>query len=264
MIDERGMNPADLTTIPIYQIDNNFAGNGSTGQKLGTIEVPKDLEILRPPTVLSDGTEVNGNSTVTIIQPDGEEDNFARTYIGPNASLDPSGGNVLIGGPVGHGAAWIGNEGEITTAEMEAANSNATAPAHALDLTVSDTILNNSDGGKVGPALYADSGYLNGYTGTNTNLKAGSHLAVPKDVTAQSLGLTTNLGKALLTTMEDFGGYVDDTTDAPGITPDAQYGAAEAVGLPESDYSGFQTTAFANDFSKIMAAAEIVPPTPNS
>lgn len=259
MIDERGMKQADLTAIPMYGTDDsNWLGNVSNGKYLGSIEVPKDLQILRQPTTYNDGSQTNGNSTVTIITPDGKEMNFAKTYIGPDKSLSLH-GNVLIGAPVGHGAGWMGNEGEITTAEMIAAAKSQTAPDHALGLTVPYNILNNSNHGVTGPALYADSNYAKEYSSPNTHLKAGSHLAVPKGVTAQDLGLETNLGKALLQTMEQFGAYVDDTTGPKaGILPEAQYGAAEAVGLPENNSSNFQRTTFSKDFAKILAAAEVV------
>ncbi|MBS1997235.1 MAG: hypothetical protein JSS86_13035 [Cyanobacteria bacterium SZAS LIN-2] len=260
MIDERGMDPSKLTTIPMYGADNNWLTNKTNGKYYGEIQVPKDLLVLREAHTYKSGISVNGNSTVTIIDPNGKEWSFAKTYIGPDKSLREN-GNVLIGVPDGHGASYMGNEGMLTLDELQRAMADGTAPAHALNLTVPNDIESNTDGGFVYPARAADHGYQTAYKGTNPNLKQGSHLAVPKGVTAEELGLKTNLGKALLASMEEFGGYVDDSTHpGAGISIEAQYGGTKQIGMEEHNGNAFRKSDFAQDFSKIMAAAKIIPP----
>ncbi|MBS1995793.1 MAG: hypothetical protein JSS86_05760 [Cyanobacteria bacterium SZAS LIN-2] len=260
MIDERGMKPSDLVTIPIYGADQDFLTNNSNGKYYGTVQVPRDLQILREGHTYKDGTRTAGNSTVTIITPDGKEMNFAQTYIGPNASLRAE-GNVLIGVPVGHGASYMGNEGLITNEEIAVAVKDGIAPAHALNLTVPLNIESSTGGGFLGPAIAADRNYQKNYTGTNPNLKQGTLLAVPKDVTPEQLGLETNMGRALLATMEEFGGYVDNSThNGSGVYVEAQRGATAVAGMPDHNSFAFSQSAFSRDFSKILAAAKIIPP----
>ncbi len=51
-----------------------------------------------------------------------------------------------------------------------------------------------------------------GYHGTNQALKMGSLLAIPRHVTADSLGLTTPAAKKLFWTLQNYGAYIVDDT----------------------------------------------------
>ncbi|MBS1992601.1 MAG: hypothetical protein JSS83_18915 [Cyanobacteria bacterium SZAS LIN-3] len=250
MVDERGMKPQDLETVKVYEAVSKFESNESTGKYLGTIQVPKDMEYLRPITDYGNGVVVSTNSTLTFIQPDGKEVNFARGYLGPNAKVG-NGQDVLIGTPVGH-TGWFGNEGAITPDEAALALKDGTAPAHALDLYVPVDVLSKANKGVTGPAKYADTGYLSEYNSSNTNLKLGSLLAIPKNVTAEDLGLQTNMGKAVLASFEKYGAYIADTTHEKNAL-----GLDTTVGVKDMIARSGQEKAFEQDINKIIAAAQI-------
>lgn len=250
MVDERGMKSQDLETVKVYEAVSKFESNESTGKYLGTIQVPKDMEYLRPITDYGNGVVVSTNSTLTFIQPDGKEVNFARGYLGPNTKVG-NGQDVLIGTPVGH-TGWFGNEGAITPDEAALALKDGTAPAHALDLYVPVDVLSKANKGVTGPAKYADTGYLSEYNSSNTNLKLGSLLAIPQNVTAEDLGLQTNMGKAVLASFEKYGAYIADTTHEKNAL-----GLDTTVGVKDMIARSGQEKAFEQDINKIIAAAQI-------
>jgi hypothetical protein len=257
MVDERGMNPADLETIQTYAANTDWGSNGTTGQSLGTIEIPKGTEVPRPITQYSNGVAGANNSVTTFIQPDGEEVSFAKTYIGPSSQVG-DGSDVLIGAPVGQ-TGWFGNEVALTTADATAALHNGTAPAHALGVVVPLNVLSNADNGVAGPSKYADSNYQEEYTGTDPNIRLGSLLSVPDNVTAQSLGLQTNMGKAVLASVEQYGAYIADTTPT-----DNTFSLETTLGVQNQITQSGQGQAFAQDLNKIMAAADVVTSVPNA
>jgi hypothetical protein len=115
------------------------------------------------------------------------------------------------------------------------------------------SILSSADKGKTSPALWADSGYASEYIGNNPLLKMGTELAIPKDVTAQSLGLETNMGKAILETMQDYGAYVADTTPAK-----SNGGIDSIEGVTAMVNASGQGSDFDSDMDKIIKATEIV------
>jgi len=120
-----------------------------------------------------------------------------------------------------------------------------------------------ADGGHTGPAIVADSGYPNFYSGSVPALKMGSTLAIKKGVTAQQLGLETQMGAALLDTLENYGGVVVDTGHGNfnylGMTTDAEQKYRDDTGTdlfdPDRDAGA---TAFARDFQKLLVASKVV------
>lgn len=56
---------------------------------------------------------------------------------------------------------------------------------------------------------YATSGD-NAYGGTNPNLRMGSLLTIPKNVTSDSLGIKTEVGKKLFYALQNYGAYISD------------------------------------------------------
>lgn len=61
------------------------------------------------------------------------------------------------------------------------------------------------------PAKSPDSGANTTYVGTVPDCKMGTLLFVPKSVSAESLGIITELAKKLLRTLQEYGGYVIDS-----------------------------------------------------
>jgi len=68
------------------------------------------------------------------------------------------------------------------------------------------------------PATTSDNGYA-GYAGTNSALRMGSLLAVPTTATETSLALQTVPGKKLFHALQDFGGYIVDTSAGNNFRP---------------------------------------------
>ncbi len=69
--------------------------------------------------------------------------------------------------------------------------------------------------GYVWPATTHDSSAVSGdqaYGGTNPNLRMGSLLTIPKNITAESLGLKTEVGKKLFYALQNYGCYIVDNS----------------------------------------------------
>jgi len=251
MVDERYMDPKDLVTVKAYQTVAKWTSNDTTGESLGTVIIPKGTTLPRETITQSNGSEGAGNSTVTFIQPDGKEVSFAKTYIGKNSKVG-DGKDVLIGTPVGH-TGWFGNEGAITTEEAINSLANGSSMKHALNVYVPVEVLSKGNKGVTGPSKYADSGYLSEYNSTNEYMKMGSLLAVPKNVTAEQLGIQTNMGKAVLKSFQDYGAYIADTTHESGA-----FGLDSTVGVKDAVIKSGQEKQFEQDMNKIMAASKVV------
>ncbi|KAF3890619.1 MULTISPECIES: hypothetical protein [Nostocales] len=114
-----------------------------------------------------------------------------------------------IGG--GHGGSRMSSiGGSIRQGELLGKN----PIRHALKLVIWSKWLHyNSSSPTPGyrwPALAADSYASKQYQGSNLALVMGSLLAVPPNVSAKSLGLTTKAGKKIFQAMQDYGAYVVD------------------------------------------------------
>jgi lysophospholipase L1-like esterase len=235
MIDTRGMKPEDLRTVKVYEGTNDWVLNNTDGKYLGTIQVPKNLEFPRPATDYHNGIVVNTNNPLTIIQPDGTDFSFNK--------VDLEGDTMIANKAGAHGGSYMGNEGTLTLSEARAAIESGTAPNHSLNID-----LNISDSAKEFPA-----GLANDKAGSPVpNLKMGMLLAIPPGVTAEQLGLQTNLGKAMFKTMQEYGGYAVDSSGYPADLINTEVGTANLI-----KQSG-QKDEFTSDFTKIMAATKMV------
>ncbi len=75
---------------------------------------------------------------------------------------------------------------------------------------------------------YATSGN-NAYGGTNPNLKTGTLLTIPKNMTAESLGITTQVGKKLFYALQDYGCYIADDSAWSCYVFSAESGVCDEV-----------------------------------
>lgn len=125
-----------------------------------------------------------------------------------------------------HGGSGLSG-GEISLSEIKEGQIN-----HAIGILVwGKKYLSRQDGGYISPALKADSNYsnpqhLNYYNGDIKQLKMGTRLAIPDNVTAESLDIKSNKGLILFNSFKDYGGYIIDNSGWDTIyissTPDAK------------------------------------------
>ncbi|BDI27966.1 hypothetical protein CCAX7_000170 [Capsulimonas corticalis] len=122
----------------------------------------------------------------------------------------------------GSGLSCLGGDirkGEITDNNL----SNPIKHAIKIELDWDQLYRNSSDSTNRNqtfrwPATTSDAGYA-GYLGGNSALRMGSLLAVPSSATESTLGLQTVPGKKLFHALQDFGGYVVDTSAANNFRP---------------------------------------------
>ncbi len=117
-------------------------------------------------------------------------------------------GDGIDGGHGGSGMSSIG--GSIRKGELL----NDKPIRHALKIDIWGKWLHynssSSTPGRRWPARLADAYAAKEYKGSNPALVMGSLLAVPPNVTIESLGLTTKAGKKIFQAMQDYGAYVVD------------------------------------------------------
>lgn len=129
--------------------------------------------------------------------------------------------------------------------------------AHVLDLILHLDEYGYSAGGPSScfrwPASRCDAyGTQSGrYRGSNPAFVPGALLAVPRTMTADTLGVQSVAGRKILWAMQHYGGYVTDDSawDANGLKVDS---AARA------DIAAFETSQVRAEFGRIVAAARIV------
>lgn len=164
-------------------------------------------------------------------------------------------GDGIDGGHGGSGMSSIG--GSIRKGELL----NNKPIRHALKMVIWGKWLHynfsSSTPGRRWPARLADANAAYQYQGSNPALVMGSLLAIPPNVTAQSLGLTSKAGKKIFQAMQDYGAYVVD--DAGW---DYNYLCIERSAEQEYEaVTGHQIdgdTALQADFAKIIAAVKVV------
>ncbi len=162
--------------------------------------------------------DLQGNECTTILQPDGRtiiqmqptcRDTLDSTYITghPGHAVDLYNDDGAYGSHWGSALSAIGGSlryGELTSDEPI---------RHALKIDVSQACL-YFDWKTMGfrwPAITADGhAQTGGYTSSNPNHLMGSLLCLPKDVTVESLGIQTEVGKKLFWTLQNYGCYVVD------------------------------------------------------
>lgn len=187
-------------------------------------------------------------------------------------------GTGILGGHGGSALSSIG--GTIRIGEL-----TGDAPiSHALKVNLWATkylsydAINDSDSpGYRWPAIKADS-YAGeardpiteqgrGYYGTNPDLVMGSLLAIPPDVTANSLGLTTEPARKLFDALQNYGAYVVDDTawDAhafaleSGALQDFEHTYGYSFEVAEYDkYAQPDTEPFYQDMVALFEALNVV------
>jgi hypothetical protein len=123
-----------------------------------------------------------------------------------NAAVRPYPGGMLYAYAydVSHGGSFTSG-GQLTTDDLNQGVS------HALAVCLwGKRWLSAENGGFIYPARKADGAYKWSYQGTNPNVKMGSLLMIPPTVTAQQLGLTSDVGRKLLKGMQQYGAYIID------------------------------------------------------
>jgi hypothetical protein len=164
-------------------------------------------------------------------------------------------GDGIAGGHGGSALSSIG--GSIRNGELL---NDAPIP-HALKLDIWGNWLyynpNSQTPGYRWPAAFADFNAPNQYKGSNPALVMGSLLAIPPDVTAESLGLHSHAGKKLFQALQDYGAYIVD--DAGW---DYNYLCVESRAAQEyqavNGYSIDDDKALQADFLKLIATVKVV------
>ena len=164
-------------------------------------------------------------------------------------------GDGIAGGHGGSGMSSIG--GSIRNGELL----NDFPIRHALKIVLWGNWLNynpsSSTPGRRWPAPLADAYASNGYKGSNPALVMGSLLAIPPSVTADSLGLTTKVGKKIFQAMQDYGAYVVDDSgwdyNYLAVERSAEVEYQSVTGKHFNDDNALQA-----DFAKIIAVVKVV------
>ncbi len=129
------------------------------------------------------------------------------------------------------------------------------SPHRVLELTLSNP--SSPTPGHRWPAPLADANASNQYLGSNPALVMGSLLAIPPNVTAQSLRLTSIAGQKIFQAMQDYGAYiVDDSGWDYNYLCVEQSAQVEYSTVTGHDLSG--DAALQADFTKIIAVVKVV------
>ena len=164
-------------------------------------------------------------------------------------------GDGIEGGHGGSGMSSIG--GSIRPGELI----NDTPIRHALKIDIWSKWLHydpsSPNPGHRWPAPLADADASTQYQGSNPALVMGSLLAIPPNVTAQSLGLTSIAGQKIFQAMQDYGAYIVDDSgwdyNYLCVEHNAQVEYSTVTGLDLSADAALQA-----DFTKIIAVVKVV------
>ena len=179
--------------------------------------------------------------------------NNAVTMMIERSSHDIYGdGLPAVGGHGGSALSGVG--GSIRVWEAQ-----GNAPiTHAIKCLISDLDLSASNGGFRWPARNADSGYAGRYVGSNTDLRMGALLALQSSIDINGLGLSTDFGKRVAWTIQNYGIYVVDEEYGSWdpIALAVEYGVNEALGARYG--SSLEGGAIGSDMDKIFARLSVV------
>ena len=164
-------------------------------------------------------------------------------------------GDGIDGGHGGSGMSSIG--GSIRSGELL----NDDPIRHALKIDLWGKWLNYNPSsptpGHRWPARLSDGAASSSYQGSNSALVMGSLLAIPPNVTAESLGLKSKAGKKIFQALQDYGAYVVDDSGW-----DYNYLCVESNA--EQEYTNvtgnelYKDAALEADFAKIIAVVKVV------
>ena len=223
--------PAGSPTVDVYS-PSSWQTRWPGNRKVGTMQVPADFYL----------ADASGNSTpnncAAFLMPDGRtirqlepccrlETGNARIVGYLHSEDQDIYGEGIKGTHYGSGLSAIGGsirKGELTSNEPI---------RHALKLNVyANKYLyydNNANQGYIWPADRHDSYAADRYGGTNPNLRMGSLLTIPQDVTAESLGIKTEVGKKLFYALQNYGCYIADDTAWDSYAFSTESGVREEV-----------------------------------
>ncbi len=226
--------PAGSPTVDVYS-PSSWQTRWPGDRKLGTMQVPADF-------YLADARQNSTpNNCAAFLMPDGRtikqleptcrlETGNARIVGWLHSEDQDIYGDGILGTHYGSGLSAIGGsirKGELTSNEPI---------KHAIKLNVWCKKYVNYDystqKGYMWPAdrndSYATSGG-NAYGGTNPNLKMGTLLTIPKNVTAESLGIKTAVGKKLFYALQNYGCYIVDDSAWSCYAWSAEAGVVDEV-----------------------------------
>jgi len=261
--------PADSPRRPLYDPGSwtNRCSGTTTYENL-SIPIPDDLivaDAINTPTKY-----YTPNNAAALLQPDGRTimqlEPMARClkagpvygYHHPKPDIDIY-GQGISGSHLGSGLSAIGGtirKGELTGSDRI---------RHVLKIELWEKYLNYTPGsstpGYRWPADRADSAAPSIYKGKDPQLVMGSLLAIPPNVTEDSLGLTTPAGKKLFHALQDYGGYQVDATGADTFALAVEQGVEDEFKAAYGyDFSASATSnnPFYQDFMKLFQALNII------
>ena len=215
---------------------NSFKNRWPGKRLLGTMQVPYDF-------ILADAQGSNSpNNCATFIQPDGRSIiqlepccrvEKGKQIVGHKCKFDIDiYGPGIQGTHYGSGLSAFGGsirKGELTSSEPI---------RHALKLNVQASKYiyfdKSTQKGYIWPADRHDS-YANKdsdgrkYGGKMSELRMGTLLTIPKNITAESLGLKTEVGKKLFYALQNYGCYIVDDSATDVYAWSAESGVVEEV-----------------------------------
>jgi len=254
--------------VPTYMIPTFGEGrcNGTTPQQQAQwhpeagqpLKIPYDL-------IIPDAKGVSTpNNSSAFLMPDGKTlvnfNGTARCQQGSPLYGNWFGQSDIYGDGIagGHGGSALSSiGGSIRKGEL--LNDEPIHHALKIDLWGKWLYYNSSSPtpGRRWPAALADFNASNQYKGSNPALVMGSLLAIPPNVTAESLGLTTKVGKKLFQALQNYGAYVVDDADWDDnyicVEQSAEQEYEAAIGHPLDQDTGLQS-----DFGKIIAVVKVV------
>ncbi len=104
---------------------------------------------------------------------------------------------------------------------------------------------------------YAASGNM-AYGGSNPNLRMGTLLTIPQNVTAESLGIRTEVGKKFFYSLQNYGAYISDDSAWDCHCWCVEDGVNEEVMAKYGFYLSGNNTLFYQDSMKLIEALYIV------
>jgi hypothetical protein len=258
---------ADDPVRSIYNI-KEWGNRWIGGSLRGTMNLPDDLII---PDAVKNSTP---NNCSAFLMPDGKtlKQMCATTRISygsdicgfynKNSDVNIYGAGIR-GGHGGSGMSSIGGSirpGELTSDEPI---------RHALKINVwaNKYCYYGADvPGYVWPADRCDSyasdpSSKNRYGGSNKRIAMGTLLALPRDITPESIGVKTEVGKKIFYALQDYGAYIVDDSAWNCYALSATYGVNEEVrqkyGYPFNGVSNNPNPIY-NDMQKIIRALCII------
>jgi hypothetical protein len=261
--------PSNSPLRPLYDPGNwtNRCSGTTTYENL-SIPIPDDLIV--PDAINTETKYYTPNNAAALLQPDGRNiiqlEPMARCVKGepvygyhwPKQDIDIY-SKGISGSHLGSGLSAIGGtirKGELTGSDPI---------RHVLKIELWEKYLNYEPAsptpGYRWPADRADSAAPSIYKGKDPQLVMGSLLAIPPNVTEDSLSLITPAGKKLFQALQDYGGYQVDATGADTYAFAVEQGVEDEFKAAYGyDFSATANSnnSFYEDFMKLFQALNII------